>query len=174
MPGAGRAVRTRSGEQPEVTQFLDRQEAELANLRAALAWLDETGDADRVLRLAGALGWLWAFRGYRLEGRAWLRRALAMGGTEPPAARATALFSLGDLERQMGGSDAIDLLHESLELWRTLGDAQGIADAVMTLGIALSDRADHDRAIRCWKKPRRGGKPWMTLPGSPSRACISG
>jgi predicted ATPase/transcriptional regulator with XRE-family HTH domain len=63
---------------------LDRLDAERANLRAALAWLDQSGDAVSLLRLAGALSWLWYIRGPLDEGRLWLERSLATSAAQAP------------------------------------------------------------------------------------------
>jgi ATP/maltotriose-dependent transcriptional regulator MalT len=133
--------------EPEQTWWLDRLEGELPNLRAALAWLDETADADAMLRLAGALGRLWHYRSHRTEGRAWLERALARSSQTPTVARAIALQRLGKLEAFLGGARATDLARESLALWRDLGEAPGIADALLSLGSVLQDQGDHDRSI---------------------------
>ena len=70
------AFRQRTGQEP----WLDRLEEERANFRAALTWLDATGDAASLLRLAGALAWFWYVRGPLAEGRAWLDRAIAVSG----------------------------------------------------------------------------------------------
>ena len=51
-------------------------EAELANLRAALSFLTNAGDAEGVLRLAGGLAIFWHHRGNLAEGRQWLEWAL--------------------------------------------------------------------------------------------------
>jgi non-specific serine/threonine protein kinase len=68
-------------------------EAEQANLRAALGWLQRSGDADGLLRLAGRLGGFWVVNGHLAEGEAWLVRALAgRGGAD--RYRAQALGSL--------------------------------------------------------------------------------
>lgn len=126
---------------------LDRQAAELANLRAALAWLDQTGDADGVLRLAGALSYFWYQRGSRAEARAWLARGLAMSGTDPTVARANGLFALGAHRGTMGESGAIDLLFESLALQRSLNDERGIALTLLFLGATFVENEDLDRAV---------------------------
>src|SRR5207244_1815791 len=63
---------------------------------AALEWSIERGPAELGLRLAGALGWLWAVRDYWSEGKDWLERALAAPGAEArTASRAKALDQLG-------------------------------------------------------------------------------
>ena len=56
--------------------WLIRVDADRDNLRAALSWLETTGDGEGLLRLAGAAGPLWMFHSYRSEGRRWLERAL--------------------------------------------------------------------------------------------------
>ena len=53
-----------------------RIEADLANLRAALTWFAERGDAQSLLRLTAALAVFWHLRTHSDEGRHWLERAL--------------------------------------------------------------------------------------------------
>jgi non-specific serine/threonine protein kinase len=76
---------------------LARLEAEHANLRAALAWLLDTGQGMTARRLTGALFWFWFYRSHLSEGRAWLSRSLALpiAGDEPPAVRAKTLAGAG-------------------------------------------------------------------------------
>ena len=133
---------------PAQGRWLDRLEGELANLRAALAWLEETGDGETGLRLAGALGGLWLYRSHRVEGRAWLERALARGGEAPTTGRAVALQVLGVLDVYLGGERAVALLANSLALWRDLGDARGVAGALLLLGFAELNQGDRERAVR--------------------------
>ena len=57
---------------------LERVDAEHDNLRAAIAWLLATEDAEGGLRLAGSLGPYWRYRGHFVEGRRWLDQALAL------------------------------------------------------------------------------------------------
>ncbi|HET8645992.1 MAG TPA: hypothetical protein VFO85_10905, partial [Vicinamibacteria bacterium] len=63
---------------------------DLANLRAALAWFEQAGEAEQSLRLAGALWPIWYVRGPYHEGRDWVERALARGGDADAAARGRA------------------------------------------------------------------------------------
>ena len=86
----------------------DRLEAEHPNLRAALAWLDQTGRLGQLLPLADQLGWFWDLAGHYREGLAWLERALAVSDEDTPArVRCEALCRVGHLaqtlERAPGG-----------------------------------------------------------------------
>ena len=68
-----------------------RLEVDRDNHRAALAWLEQAGESDHLLRLAGALGPFWDIHGPLDEGREWLDRALTMSRPpdRPSAAAAT-------------------------------------------------------------------------------------
>ena len=132
---------------PDHVLWLDRLEAELPNIRAALTWLDETGDGSSLLRLAAALGGLWCYRGLQVEGRAWLIRALETGGEAVPAARAMAYIKLGIIEHGLGGPDPAALVRRGLALRRQLDDQRGIGHALTALGNVLRDGVDDHRAI---------------------------
>ncbi|HSH78927.1 MAG TPA: adenylate/guanylate cyclase domain-containing protein, partial [Herpetosiphonaceae bacterium] len=60
--------------------WLNRLELEHDNLRAALRWAIDCGDAATALRLVGSLSRFWHDRGYAGEGRQWLAQALALPG----------------------------------------------------------------------------------------------
>ena len=64
--------------------WLRRLETEHDNVRAALRWLAESGEAERGLSLGNALLWFWFNRGYWHEGRAWLERFLEAADDQPP------------------------------------------------------------------------------------------
>lgn len=57
---------------PEQREWLDRLDAEMGNLRAAMAWLLEIEDPEASLRLASALWEFCHVRGHYEQGRAWL------------------------------------------------------------------------------------------------------
>jgi predicted ATPase/DNA-binding CsgD family transcriptional regulator len=131
-------------------EWLDRIEADLDNVRAALAWLERTGDAAGVLRLAGALSEFWLFQSHRHEGRGWLERALdpARSATVPATVRARGLRAAGLLAVYQGDyAEASALGTESLALWRDLGDRQGTALALHVLGFVDLAQGDYDQAV---------------------------
>jgi predicted ATPase/DNA-binding SARP family transcriptional activator len=137
---------------PEQALWLAHLEADYDNLRAALAWsLEEDGAAQTGLRLGGALALFWDVRGYLDEGQDWLDRLLALPredtGAHSTAVRAKALTARGYLARNQGASAEIDAaMREALTLWRSLGDSQGMATALMTLATLAYSREDCDEA----------------------------
>ncbi|MEV8535215.1 BTAD domain-containing putative transcriptional regulator [Streptomyces sp. NPDC051211] len=60
--------------------WLERMDAEAANLRAALAYAVRSDSADTALRLANATAWFWFLRGRFAEARRSLDLALSTGG----------------------------------------------------------------------------------------------
>jgi non-specific serine/threonine protein kinase len=137
---------------PEHRLWLDRLEADFANLRSALTWLAETGDGARLLRLTAALGGLWQFRSHRIEGRTWLARALTWDGDTVPAARAMAMVKFALLEWAMGGALRVDLATEAVAIRRSLGDEWGVGHALTLRGILLKHRGDDDLAVASWEE----------------------
>lgn len=114
--------------------WLDRLEAEHANLQAALAWSHAapaaTADGGALgLRLAAALGQFWRRGGHWSEGRRWLAGALALpAAAGPSAARARALQDGGTMAAWQGHHSAGRAsLEAAVALWRALGDRQGLA-----------------------------------------------
>jgi non-specific serine/threonine protein kinase len=127
--------------------WLRQLEGEYDNVRGALGWAADQGDVETGLRLAGALYWFWMIR-HAGEGRAWLERFLAAGGTIAPAVRARALLVLAVLTWWFEGDEtrAGSLLEEALALRRRLGDRQGTARALGHLAMTTVRRGDLERA----------------------------
>ncbi|HYQ84676.1 MAG TPA: hypothetical protein VEP28_11840, partial [Rubrobacter sp.] len=118
--------------------WLERLEAEYGNLRAALGWSLEDGDAGLGLRLAGALGGFWYKHGHLSEGRMWLDRELAEGSASPAIERATALDQAGWIALYQGDLEpSVALLDESLSLFKELKHEPGIAASLAKLGHAV-------------------------------------
>jgi tetratricopeptide (TPR) repeat protein len=139
----------RGGKQAE---WLRRLEAEHDNLRVALNWAHERGEAHLELRLAGALGWFWLLRGYFTEGRTILRRTLSGTGGAPDA-RAKALAVEGMLAWRQGDLPrASSLLQDALALYEGLGDSVGAAHARHHLAHVHEARGDLTGAARLFEE----------------------
>jgi DNA-binding MarR family transcriptional regulator len=99
---------------PEQIAWLDRLEVEHDNVRAALAWSLDGGDAGSMagadagvasgVRLAGAISWFWYLR-HKREGLTWLERVLARSQGTATVARATALCAAGLVRREPDPDD---------------------------------------------------------------------
>ena len=133
---------------PEQDVWLDRLEAEHANLRAALEWSKtDAAASDAYLRLAGALWEYWLVRGHVREGREWLESALTLSSPAFDAPRARALDGAGVLARLQGDyQQAVRRHQEGITLWRKIGDRAGEAGAITHLGIVRQWQGDTDRA----------------------------
>ncbi len=119
--------------------WLDRLQDDYNNLRAAFNWgltMERPGgNKQAALKLAGSLSMFWELRGYFLEGRDWLFRALAQCPEEPFAPRAKALSGEGRLAYLQGDyREAQPLLEKALELWRTVNEISQSAEVLLYLG----------------------------------------
>jgi predicted ATPase/class 3 adenylate cyclase/DNA-binding CsgD family transcriptional regulator len=125
--------------------WLEQLEREHENLRAALQWSVEQGEAgqsmEMALRLGAALEDFWVIRGHDTEGRTFLERALAGSEGVTPAVRAKALGTVGRLALDQGDTDRGEVVCEqSLALYRELGDTAGIALSLYRLGVVAWTR----------------------------------
>jgi predicted ATPase len=127
-----------------------RLEAELPNMRAALAWAEDQHDAELMLRLALALWWFWDTRGSLEETDTWLARTITATEGVPPRLRgrrarllgAAAVCAMwqGDYEHAaILANDASSLAQES-------GDARAMAVARRRQGELAIWQGDLDRA----------------------------
>jgi predicted ATPase/class 3 adenylate cyclase len=127
-------------------EWLDRQEHELDNFRAALDFLETSAETGQVLRMAGALAALWANTGHVAEGRRRLEQALGANAL-PTAARAKALNGAAEMASFSDDSPAMRAwAEESLAIHRRLGDPRGIAESLFLIGIAVGEGGDWARA----------------------------
>jgi predicted ATPase/DNA-binding SARP family transcriptional activator len=126
-------------------------EAELDNIRAALAWADDA-DPELMLQLAALLKLFWRVRGHLEEGGRWLETALAHDEEATPG-RARALEAAGALAQRRGEyAEAKALWSESLEIWRELDADQGIARALGDLASVLDLEGDAEQAIPLYEQ----------------------
>jgi predicted ATPase/DNA-binding XRE family transcriptional regulator len=130
---------------PDWERWRPRLTHEYDNLRTALGWYSDHGEADAGLRLAGALLPLWIDTGQYSEGRRWAGAMLALpGAAAQTAGRATGLRCAGLLAQQQSDfGTARSLLAESVALWRELGAPRELAIALIQLGLTAASQEDH-------------------------------
>ena len=132
----------------EQQAWWERLDHERPNVRAALAWFEQCGDAERAQRLAAALGMFGVLRGYLREGQDWLSRALAIPGETSATTRAWALFWNGHLAWFRGDYDAARVLMEqSLAVARASAFALGIAVSQYGLAMNVWTQGDLHRSL---------------------------
>jgi predicted ATPase/DNA-binding SARP family transcriptional activator len=142
----------------EQAAWLHRLDAEAENLRAALDWLVERGQAEPAFRLGAALGRYWKLRGRFLEGRERLRCLLALPGAQScTVARAAALHAAAVLAWRHGDPAAARApLEESLSLYRQLGNQRGVALCLAWLTDFLDDQEPAlslaEESLRLWRE----------------------
>ncbi len=129
--------------------WLERLDAEDANVMGALSWTLEHDEADAGLVFASCLWRYWATRGRLGEGRDWLERALGRpgAGDADAGARADAQNGLGNLLGDIGEYGAArQHYEEALALRRSLGDDEGVAGTLNNLGLISAWLGEYERA----------------------------
>jgi predicted ATPase/class 3 adenylate cyclase len=137
---------------PEQAVWLDRVQADHDNARAALAWALGDGDAPVLaLRLATALAWFWFVR-HHLDDVVQLEAAISACAAltddeDVVRTRAKALHLLAWIGRSWNDPPrTVVLCEESVALFRSIGDRQGMARSLTALGLLLRDASDYRRA----------------------------
>ena len=133
----------------EQNLWLDRLEAERANLRRALEALHALDDREGELRLAGALWPLWYYRGPLPEGIARMEAALARQGEVEPALRALSHGLTVLLAWAHGAPDrALAHAEQAITLGRQAGDRRSVAIGLYMGALVLAwDRRQWSAAI---------------------------
>jgi len=135
---------------PDQAAWLDRLDAELGNLRAAIAFSQTQPDPGPGLQLAARLRVYWMVRGHAAEGADALRALLDLpAAREATLPRARALATAAHLLQQTGGyAIAGDCCEEALVIARAAGDDYLVADLLH---------------VRAWLLVRQG-QPGAALP----------
>lgn len=123
-----------------------RLDIDQGNIRAALAWLRQSGDLATCLHMAAQLGTLWTVMGNTDEGQRWLEELLDSSRSgEHPLVRAKGLAILSWISNQQGNmAKALALSEEGLSLYRTHDHAVGIIQCLILSGVAAA-RVEHLR-----------------------------
>jgi non-specific serine/threonine protein kinase len=137
----------------EQITWLNRLEAEQGNLRAALAYLLQSGEDEMALRLAGALLMFWFMRGHLTEGNDWLTRVLSRRSSVPAAVQTKALCAASMLAWAVGEYQrAAALAEEALTTAQAANDALGSALALYHLGTVAELQGHDDQAAPLYEQ----------------------
>src|SRR6266545_4450062 len=132
---------------PAQRDVLQRLEAEHENLRAALAYCQESaGDAAVGLGICADTWFFWHSQRHTSEGRRWLTGLLEVA-REPAPQGAAALAALGTLLMlQNDAAGAGPILEEAAAVARRLGERRTTVAALGRLGMVAAARRDLRRA----------------------------
>jgi predicted ATPase/DNA-binding CsgD family transcriptional regulator len=134
---------------PQQEAWFARLEMEHENMRAALAWVLDSGRPEEAARTARAVWRFWHMRTYQREGLRWLERILALDAVTPlpPAFRPRLLNALGVLCHSLRQFDRATFYHtEAIRLWRTLDDRVSMAQALLDISWQQLDEMKLDQA----------------------------
>ena len=120
---------------PDQPRWLDRLTMDHANLRAAIRWSIDAGEAELALRFVAAMWRFWQQDGRLVEGAELAEEALAMpAADQPTAARLAAVTAAGGIAYWHGRrDDSTRHYKEELRLAQMLGDVAAEADATWNL-----------------------------------------
>ena len=131
----------------ELRSWQRRLRREEENLRAALRWALDRGEAETGLRTAAAVWDFWHYWAEIREGIDWLEQLLALPGASGPTdARAKGLDALAGLVYWQGNPGrAWDLYEEAVAIRRSLGDDRALARALFHSAWAAAAAYDFDK-----------------------------
>jgi len=118
---------------------------DIGNLRSALQW-SNVREPEANLRLSSALTYFWYTHGLVQEGGDWLNKALS-DYSDRNDLRAQGLAHSGQFaywRNDLSGASA--RWHECLELYRELGDRNGIGGALAAVAQSLEWQGEHEEA----------------------------
>jgi non-specific serine/threonine protein kinase len=128
-------------------------DAEIANMRAALAWYESHRDGERLLRLSAALIEFWYAVSQFRESAAWLTAALELAPTTPTLERGRALAELGRYCGRSGDEPrAFELMNESIEIFKHEGELEALTFTLVRLGALENLRGDFEGAERLFNE----------------------
>ena len=136
--------------------FLGLLDEEHENVRAALSWAAEADELELEVRLAAATRWFWVIRGQLREGRRIFDDVMSRTVGAPKELRALALVHGATFPyRQGDAARAAELWNKALELYRELGDSEGIARTTAELGAIAVAKSDFERGAAMYEESVR-------------------
>lgn len=136
-------------ESKDAPEWLERLEKDHDNLRAALNFLADQGDAEGAMLMGGRLWRFWHFRGHLTQGRQMLERVLDLPSAQAPTAgRAKALVGLaGLIYWQADYAGAEEDYKEALEIYRALEDHSNIGWTLYSISTTYGMRNDFEGSL---------------------------
>jgi predicted ATPase/class 3 adenylate cyclase len=137
----------------EQARWLARIEAEHDNLRSALAYALQAGDAESALRLTVSTRRFWQIHGYLTEGRQSIDSALSASRGAPSELRANGFNMAGILAGEQGDFAAARLAFTAAaEESRASGATRTLSSALLNLGNLASYSGDAETARTLYRE----------------------
>lgn len=148
---------------PQQTQWLDKLEREMGNIRAAIEWCiagDLPSQADIGLRVAASLNRFWQVRSHMQEGLRWLDTLLERTAGERTIARAQALCTAAHMSNALRHSNTGSSQYETaLSIAREQGDQfvvtralNGLATGLYLAGNQAGALAAYEECLQIWTR----------------------
>ena len=148
-------------QQPWLVTMADEQD----NLRAALEWAVDSGDAETALTIAGGASWAHWLAGTAAEGKRWLDLAFACPAEANEATRAIALAGRALIDIQVGHADSVDADFEAaLEVLDRRGE---VAPLAFTRSFYAEVAAAHGDVVEARRRRRDLLAFYESLPDDP-------
>lgn len=136
------------------TQDYAALDADAPNIRVALEWHLADNPIAAVAFISN-LAQYWRTRGLLTEARSWMSRALSANADGPERASLLCLAaSFSTLQDDL--AESLKLANEALELYRRLGDGDGIAQAQFRIAEALHRQGHLDSAESLYREALEG------------------
>jgi predicted ATPase len=164
---------------PKQVDWLGRLEDEQNNMRAALGWCAQSADRTELgLHLCRALWRFWDIRGHHIEGIEWINTFLVHEQTVSVPLRGTIYETMGLL---YAGLRNFYLAQEwslkAFEIFSAIGDEDGKARALCTLGISETNLAlPEDARVRfeqCLPMLEHGNNPYEYARALSGLGCLA-
>ena len=134
-------------------RWLHRLDRDHPNLRQAVAFVEEDGEAGLGYRFLAALWRFWDAQGYLDEGIALADRLLEIGPRDETVARSAALDAAAMVNFRQGNfARAVKLAEGGRDLAQRLGASTEAAQAVTALGNVAFTRGQHPKAVEWFEQ----------------------
>jgi predicted ATPase len=123
--------------------------AEVDNVRSALQWLADHGDAREGLKIVWGLWYFWVTRGLGAEGLRWADWALTAAPKAPPRDRTFGLLAASELLRMFGDAGlALRLKRQLVADFREQGNESRVASTLADMAEMYANQGDFYEARR--------------------------